>query len=92
MLSPATPTRDEPLSGTSRDGRFEKQGAPPAIHLVETLAILNCVGPPSLRRRLRVARRELIGAASDLERVGLVDLEDAEAERLLAKGPCRLAG
>jgi hypothetical protein len=72
--------------------------------LAETLFIMDRVGPPSPRRRIRVARKELIGAAGDLERVGLVVLGDAgpdrgvwislsgAGQRLLTKDPGRLAG
>lgn len=50
------------------------------LRLLETIAMLDRVGHPSLRRRLRVVRRELLGAAADLDRVGLIVLSDAGAD------------
>lgn len=94
--------RSGSLPETGRDGRFGTKEAP-AVHLLETLVILDYTGPPSSRRRLRVARRELIGAAGDLERAGLVVLRETGTDggvwvslsgaghRLLAARPGRLA-
>lgn len=63
-----------------RDGASSRtEGAPSALHLLETVAMLEKASPSSSRRKLRVVRRELLRAAADLDRVGLVALSDAGA-------------
>lgn len=71
------------VSSSGRRGAVESgtEKAPLAFHLLETFAMLDRVGHPSSRRRLRVVRRELLGVADDLERVGLIVLREAGASR-----------
>lgn len=85
-------------------GASEIEGAPSALHLLQTLVMLDQVGPPYSRRGLRVVRRGLLRAAADLDRVGLVALSDAGAghgvwislseagRRLLTTGSGRCVG
>lgn len=68
-LGPSSPDR-------RRTGAFGTEGAPLALHLLETLLLLQRVGYPSLPARVRVVRPDLLKAAGDLERMGLVLLRE----------------
>jgi hypothetical protein len=78
-VSAAPSGRDTPLPDRDGVGASKTEGAPLALQLLETVYLFDGAGPPSSPRRLGIIRRELLGAAGDLERVGLVVLRDAGA-------------